>query len=307
MFLNKKIKQNLLDYWDEFVKNIFVSDYSLGRFPHFLLKDVNIKYISKDEPAIIGKFVKDTVLEIEQVLINNTLVEKDESYQTAPSSLFIYLLKNHTLLYLGEHRGYPQINTFVSFLKRGINREKAKYFKSLSTGKKREEKIKIYENFPDLYINFTPMPMRKKIEEQFKGIKKIKKIKINQFLQNGDFNASSFVGDNKEILKYLKSEKIGFEVESPKDTESAITLIKEISESNEANFTVDGITESGINQTISDEGIKYVQPIEDYDPTAKTIDNAAKIYSKYSEDLDLNEIPRIEQKNSDEMIKKAFD
>ena len=102
VFVGEKRKYDLLDFWNEIISHIFVNDISMGRTPKLLLKDIRVTTLGKqNDKVIIGRYVKSTVLSIKQVLENNELVPRDEQYDSAPSAVFVYILKNHILLYWG--------------------------------------------------------------------------------------------------------------------------------------------------------------------------------------------------------------
>jgi hypothetical protein len=66
------------------------------------------------EPAIAGKFVKDTILQRDQIYEDGKLVKSPQKLPSAPSSLFVLVLRDHKLLFLPEVSGAPGLESFRS-------------------------------------------------------------------------------------------------------------------------------------------------------------------------------------------------
>src|SRR5690606_24927948 len=114
----------LLDFYDELVEPAFLGDYqrSYGdtRYLFLQTKLVDVGTPEEPSPAIAGRFVKDTVLHQQQRLIEGRLEPAEATLESAPSSLFVLVLKGHRLLYLREHRGSPDMSQFATTLERFI-------------------------------------------------------------------------------------------------------------------------------------------------------------------------------------------
>src|SRR4051812_5588822 len=83
-------KYVLLDFYLQLILPAFKSNTKrkYGNSTYFL-NDVTEISFAKDELAIAGRIIKDTVLEREQVYVNDELVADQQSIQSSPSSFFL--------------------------------------------------------------------------------------------------------------------------------------------------------------------------------------------------------------------------
>lgn len=305
VFIGSEGKFDMLDYWNEIVSSVFIDDVSYGRTPKYLLKDIKIKKIGKGkEPIIIGRYVKSTVLSIKQVLENNELIPKDEKHDSAPSAVFVYLLKNHILLYWGEHPGYPSVKSFKTFLSKCINRNRKKYIKLLSKGKKVEEKLKIVAKIPEAYVSYIPLPLTKSIDAQFNDLVKISKLSVRQFYQNANLDYRSVMGSNQSLMAKVKSQRLDYSLAGIEDINGTKELVKEIADAGDSLFRVDGSTEEGKKQ-ITNEGIQYSQYFNKVSENAEVEIAAEGLYDAYIIDVKKGNIPLIPPKNSDDKLARV--
>ncbi len=305
IFIGPKSKLDLLDRWNEYIKTVFSDGYSYGSRPQRLLKDVNILFISKNEPVIIGRFVKNTILKVEQVLKNEKLVPRDDSYESAPSSVFMFLLKTHTLIYLPENPGSPSIRSFRNFLEVTINRERKIYINSISKDKSAAEKIKIIDENPPAEVSYIPIPMISTLDEQLNRLNRITKIKVRHFYQNANIDVKSWIKGDDAILNALKAPKIDHTVTKVENIDGVKDFIADLAEASNASFKIDGMSDDGA-LSISNDGVQYSSYISDYQINEKILLVAENIYEKYCSDRDRGEIPPIKLKNDDEKIAVVF-
>ncbi len=301
IFLKGIKKYDFLDFWDEYICNIFNETKSTQKDFELLLKDIHFINILK-EPIITGRFVKKSLLIINQKIENDTLLPANEVHRTAPSSVFVYLLKNHILLYIGEHRGYPSVKTFTSFLSKRITKERSKYIKLKTKNLSSDEKAIFVESTPPPFITYIPVSHESRIENEFSNIIKIKQIKIRQYLQNGNFSTNTFMRSNSALMDAVKGEKVDTTLTSVGDVNGVKEVIKEISSETEAEFVVRAETKDGIKD-ITNEGIKYKQSINF--KTSNELVIAEKMIESYHDDIKSKLIPNIKQKVSNEKLKKV--
>lgn len=305
VFLGGKVKHDMLDFWDEIVINVFQNDVSWGKTPKYLLKDVRIgKYGNNSEIAIVGRYVKSTVLSIKQVIENNELQPRNERHDSAPSAVFVYLLKNHILLFWGEHPGYPSVKSFRTFLHKCLVRSRRKYIRSISKGKTPEEKLQILEKHPDPYVNYIPLPLTKNIDSQFSDILKVNRLSVRQFFQNANLDYRSVMSTNQSLMQAVKSQRIDYSLVGIEDINGTRDLVKEIASSGDSKFYVDAKTEDG-KKTITNDGVQYSQYFNKPGENEEIDSVAEKIVLAYGVDVSKGDIPDVPQKNSDELIAKV--
>ncbi|MDR1488453.1 MAG: hypothetical protein LBI26_01800 [Holosporales bacterium] len=306
IFIGEKTKLDLLDRWEEYVHSVFRDGYSYGKYPEFVFKNIAIAKILKSEPAIIGRFVKNTVLRVEQVLKGGKLIPKNESHESAPSSFFIYLLKTHILIFLPENPGAPNARSFKTFIGKIINKERLQYIRKACKGKEKEEKLNIVEANPPIIVSYIPVPMIASLEKQFKNIKQIKKIWVRHYYQNANLNVESWITGDNSILQALKAPKIDHSITQVEDVKATREFVVDLAKANNASFRVEGIGDTG-SIIISNDGTQYINyNIPDYESDEDILSVAEKLYRVYDDDVQKGSIPRIPAKNDDAKIARVL-
>ena len=306
IFIGEKTKLDLLDRWDEYVYLIFKEGYSNGKYPEFSLKNIKIAEIFKSEPAIIGRFVKNTVLKVEQVLKDGKLIQKNESHESAPSSFFIFLLRTHILIFLPENPGAPNVRSFKTFLERTINKERLQYIHETNKGNEEKAKLLVVESNPPIIISYIPIPMLTSLIDQFRDITKIKKILVKHFYQNANLNIKSLIDGDNAILQALKAQRIEHSITKIENLEASKDFVLDLAKTNNASFIVEGIGKAG-SVIISNEGTKYINyNIPEYGIDEDTLSVAEKVLMAYDNDIQKGYIPIIPDKNNTAMIAKVF-
>lgn len=193
-------RQNLRDYLEEIVKPAFLdsSPRKYGR-TRFLIHQPELIDFGSDglpDPAIIGKFVKDTILSNEQKLVGNKLVEANDSMQSSPSATFALFLSDHRLIYFSDVPNAPSYETFETsalyFLKSSRKRYIDSEYKRLKElGKREISKKKLHEAIPEPKLNILPIPAMddaKDIIEDFELLKLLtfKTVEPNDEFQGGE-------------------------------------------------------------------------------------------------------------------------
>lgn len=305
VFIGEKKKYDMLDFWEEIVSHVFVNDISYGRTPKFLLKDVQIKRLGTDsELAITGRYVKSTVLAIRQVLENNELSPRNEKHDSAPSSVFVYLLSNHILLYWGEHPGYPSAKSFKTFLSKCINKNRKKLIRLLSKDKKEKERIEIINKYPEAYVSYIPLPLTKNIEAQFSDITKINKLFVRQYFQNGNLDYSSVISTNQSLMDAVKSQRIDYSLVGISDIEGTKDLVSKIANAGDSKFIVDAKTKEG-KKSITNDGVQYSEYYTKINENEPILVVAQSLYEKYSAEVKKGNIPSVPIKNSEDQLNKV--
>ena len=277
----------------------------MGRTPKLLLKDIRVTTLGKqNDKVIIGRYVKSTVLSIKQVLENNELVPRDEQYDSAPSAVFVYILKNHILLYWGEHPGYPSVISFKTFLQSVINRYRKRYIKILNKNKTAEEKLETVNDFPPAYVSFVPLPLTRNIESQFSDLIKVNSLFVRQYNQNANIDYRAVMGTNQTLMAKVKSQRLDYSLIGIQDIEGTKELVKDIAIAGDSDFRVNGSTETG-KKMITNEGVQYSEIIENISANSEIELVAEKIMEVYESDLENGNIPNVPDKNSKDLLDRV--
>jgi hypothetical protein len=110
----------LLDYLNEIVLPAFLNGHRIRMYgdSRYLLLDVKLVNLKSDldpdaqTPALVGRFVMDTVLQRDQILVDGKIIHNTQKIKSAPSSLFVLLLDNHKLIYSKQVPGAPGLSAF---------------------------------------------------------------------------------------------------------------------------------------------------------------------------------------------------
>lgn len=305
IFIGAKSKFDLLDRWDEYVKTVFSENYTFGNRPQKILKHIRYVTLASQEPAIVGRIVKNTILRVEQTLEENELVPKDESYDSAPSSVFIYLLKTHTLIFMAENPGAPHIRSFKRFLEISINKERKRFIKAAGRDMTPEKKLVLIDNNPPMVASYIPIPMVSTLESEFSKLLKISRLKVRHYYQNSNVDVSSWIDGDNAILAALKAPKIDHIVTKVDDIEGAKAFVMNLSSASESSFQIDGTSEDG-HMKISNLGVQYSSYVPSYNNNEDILQVAEKAFDVYLVDRKKGAIPTIAQRNSDEKIAVVF-
>jgi hypothetical protein len=306
IFIGEKVKLDLLDRWEEYVCVVFNDGYSYGKHPEFILKDVRVAKISKNEPVIAGRFVKNTVLKVEQILKNGDLVPKNETHESAPSSFFIYLLKNHILIFLPENPGAPNVRSFKNFVEKTVNKERLRYIREMKQKESLEEQLLVVEDNPPIYVSYIPIPTIPSLDSEFEKIIKVKKIWVRHFYQNANLDIKSWISGDDSILRAIKAPKIDHTITQVENIQATKDFVTDLAKANNASFRVDGVSETG-TVTISNEGSKYTSyETPDYESSEDVLAVAEKLYGTYAKDVSAGNIPKVPDKNDASKIAKIF-
>lgn len=197
----------------------------------FFFTNVSIKALdesNKEKPvvAIIGRFIKDTILERTQVFEEGKgLIESHDEMRSSPSAIFALILNHHRLLYLKETKYAPAMGEFKGTLlhyiraahKQFIHEKLKQNEKAVELGS--EEKIskgELLEEYPNPRIELIPISGEDTLENFLKQFSILKSIEIalvdkNDEADNDDFfellaKKRVLVGSDKTTVKHTNNE-----------------------------------------------------------------------------------------------------
>ncbi|MBD9529169.1 hypothetical protein [Paracoccus sp. PAR01] len=210
----------LLDYADVVVRAVLENQEprKTSRNRYYFL-DVDLDYLVKADPtslSLYGRFVNDTILEREQVLIDGKLIAQPEKMKTAPSAFFIFNLLDHRLTYMPETSGAPRLstlgNTMEFFIKRKhdqILRERHK-----ETGR---TLTNLRQDFPLPAVHLTPIVSRLALDDFVKKFSKITSISIKVIKRNQDLSPGELFFELADEVGELEPTSSRLEIQGGKD------------------------------------------------------------------------------------------
>lgn len=284
-FVCKFNKHNLMDLYDEVVLPAFTTkDNWRLKKGNFFFTDVQlIELENKDEKtvAIVGRFIRDTVLKRDQVYDQNSgkVIHDPKTLRSSPSSVFVLILNNHRLIYLKETPYAPTLEMFRETAITFLRRRTRDYSKTLLDDHKKD--FLINYGLPDLRI--TPLTSKKGLADFVRTYKVLQTVKItlkarnNDEIDNADFidslqERSEAVGSNSTTLLYQNKDE-GL------DKEKMIEQIQDTTKHTNQHVQLIGLSKE--NEVIKgdNENFKIVQSISDI-TLSDVKDVAIKLFDK---------------------------
>lgn len=242
-------EKNLRDYLEEIVKPAFLNGNvrTVGKKTRFLFLNVEIHDFDssgkKPDLALLGQFVKDTVLESTQVLKGSELVDQYDELRSSPSATFALFLNDHRLIYFADAPHAPDYSSFKStalnFLKKErnkhINREYKK-FRGLEGKTVTKSQLTKLIAVPSL--NILPIPNAQSAKEFVRSFDNLQTLTFKVIDGNDEAQASQFFEDMKNVSGGLNADgtarfnnKDGLEKDEAADlvagaAENGITKVK---------------------------------------------------------------------------------
>lgn len=170
-FVCKFGKRNLLDYFDTVIHPAFFDKKLKRKYgdKEYFFDKVRIMTID-GRVLLVGRFIKDMILEREQVYNSSQgLVEDYERLQSSPSAIFVLILDIHRLVYLKETKFAPSLDNFKSTIESFIKIKHKYYIDKLAESSKLEGQKKtksqlLSEHFPPS-LELIPLTSAQGIEE----------------------------------------------------------------------------------------------------------------------------------------------
>lgn len=156
----------------------------------YLLMNVRILEIEANEFILAGFIVKDTIVEVRSKNTDEGLIYTNESYPSAPFSIFVVFLKNHRAFLVKNQRESPGIgslNTLIQFLLK-------RYTYNINVKKTKNEKL------PYPLVNIVNLPSKTAIKDNLDRVEKIKELVLKVYPLNRDIPVNDILaGINEEI------------------------------------------------------------------------------------------------------------
>jgi len=263
----------LLDHFDEIVEPALLGKHErrYGDTRYLILNAflVDVGTQNMPCPAVAGRFVKDTVLHQEQRLVDGRLEPAEATLESAPSSLFVLVLRGHRLLYLREHRGSPDMSQFATTVERFMNWTRRslidkRYAAAREAGERITKKL-LGEALPIPEISVTPVLAEESIEKFLKRFSVLKSIRISLTPTNEEPDYNEFfrvfrrqkesVGASKAQVEYRETTSEGLRVGPASEQLKAAV-------DGQANFELEGLDQDGRPLKGDNEKFKVKVPID---------------------------------------------
>jgi hypothetical protein len=270
--------ENLIDYLGEVVVPAF-TDVDLKRTnseTSYYLLDVKIFElgIGKDsQPAIAGRFVKDTTLHRTQVVDKRRVVREPATMKSAPTSFFVLTIANHRLIYYAETQYAPGLKEFEVAL-RDFLTQKHKQFLRLDTTKRIATR-------PSLKI--VAVAGKEEIAEFIRRYDTLTRLVVEVHPRNDETDASEMlesVNARREKIK-AKDAKLTFSNPKGMDIEEASKTVSELGEQGNQTISTLGKDENGLKLVGQDTDFSITVPVEN--PPRGTVPRAEALNDRFEE------------------------
>lgn len=240
--------KNLKDYLDDIVKPAFLNNNirTVGKKTSFLFLNVeefDFGLQGTEDIALVGRFVKDTVLESTQVLEGNKLIDQRDELRSSPSATFALFLNDHRLLYFADAPHAPAYSSFKSTALNFLKRERRRFINSeFERFKSSEGKKVTKKNLEELIsvptLNILPIPNSETATKFVENFESLQTLTFKVLEGNDEAQASQWFQDMKSVGDSLNADgtarfnnKDGLEQTASADliagaTENGITKIR---------------------------------------------------------------------------------
>lgn len=202
-------EKNLNDYLEDIVRPAFLNKNirRVGKKTRFLFLNVeehDFGLPGVTDVAIIGRFVKDTVLESTQVLQNNELVDQVNELRSSPSATFALFLNDHRLLYFADTPHAPTYSSFKSTVFSFLKKERKRFInEEYDRFKNRQGDRVTKKNLEDLVpiptLNILPIPNQETAAKFVNNFETLQTLTFKVLEGNDEAQASQWFQDMKSV------------------------------------------------------------------------------------------------------------
>ena len=196
----------LLDFAKEVVFPAFLAGgqrkYGASRY---IIQDTSIVRCGENanDLVIVGRFVKDTVLEREQTLENGKLVKNRATMQSAPSALFALVVDTHKLMYLPETSQAPHLSAFRATASRILKEQHTGYVDHIHLSQtdktNKETKKAIFKRLPYPSLEIVPLSSMQNFANFLNQFKVLEQIRIDLIDTNNETDGLQLIHAAREV------------------------------------------------------------------------------------------------------------
>lgn len=255
---DKELLDVFVDYFLPAMQNQEVPGSKNSETLFYKFIDLDVAKI-ENELVLYGRFIKCLNIEREQILEGDTLISSYETMDSAPSSFFVLILRNHKLLWVKEMSRAPLLKDFRAALLKMLKNERFNlidnYIKSKTSNlffdknDKQNIERKAYSEYPELEISVTPLGNNIQIKERLSRFKNIYNITLKALKRNNELGSdySMLAKKMSETQEKMEAKNVTTEIhgdtKNPLKKEAATELIQSVSDGN-YEYKIQGIDEN---------------------------------------------------------------
>ncbi|MBY5854307.1 hypothetical protein HFN51_27780 [Rhizobium leguminosarum] len=305
----------LLDYAEQVVLPAFTDDtlirsYGETEYHFYEVKLVNLGKRG-EEPilAVVGQFVKNTLLTRVQVFDESDgLIQDEQSMRSAPSAFFVLILNNHRLIYMPETPYAPDLVAFrgtaLTFLRSKWNKLIDNLFEASKHSGEPITKVALRKLHPIPTLEVVPLTDRRSLAEFVKRYETLRRIDFRLITPNDEIDASDTLervrklglGLDAKITKVITENKDGL------DKEASLAAVEEATATGNQEVILRGIDEAGNSLKVANDSFELSVPIMDLPDGL--LAKAKFLFKKYREQVDQQEINAPGLNNAIEKIRQ---
>lgn len=249
-------KDDLLDH-SAIVLRAFLNDTHIRGYgrTHYHFLDVSLEKADPNDASslvVVGRFVKNTVLEREQILAGGKLLADHQEIESAPSSAFLLVLKTHRMIFVQETKFAPTLSEFESTLRRFITKEFEENLRKVYEHEKAQNPKYTWKDArranPAPSVSVVPLTSRSSISNFISRFSKIDTLSIPLIDRNSDFDAGAAAANFQRALSPMEPRRAVTKVYGGEDglgISETEEFVKKTTESGYENVTITGLDRAG--------------------------------------------------------------
>lgn len=185
---------NMMDVFEDVVLPAFRSgDERTHGSRSWLVRRAEVVKFGDGERGLAFQFIKNTLLEREQVMRQGELVNDPKTLRSSPSAIGLLILDSHRLVYYPETRYAPSFSELQTTCQRLIRNRQKDFINELaeqdtSGESKKLVRMKLWQELPLCTLRIVPMAGEDDVSEIVRQYKVIKRVTIKLQAPNNEIN-----------------------------------------------------------------------------------------------------------------------
>jgi hypothetical protein len=205
--------RNLLDFISEIVLPAFTEklEWTYGETIKHFFHDAELINLGDEENPIIcivGRYVKNTIVVREQFYNeeSNTIIKDNRSLPTSPTSIFVLILNNHRLLYLGESSKAPSLYEFQKTALKFLKEKYQDFIDAQGNLNPNVPRNQIYRQYPAPSLEIVSLTGEGSLREFIGRYDLLKMVEIKLLSTNNEADNNGFFDAARKIKDEANSE-----------------------------------------------------------------------------------------------------
>jgi len=184
--------------------------------------------------GIVGRFIKNTLLEREQIYDDkNGLIKDKKAIQSSPSAVFVLILNNHKLIYLKETANAPSMAELHSTIDKFIRKKHEKFitdtYKRLKHHNKKASKYDVYREYPVPRIKIIPLSSEESLKEFVQRYQTLTTVETTLVQKNHEVDLNGFFSQLRETMDAVGAKRTALKHTNTKDGLSKEKVVEQLS------------------------------------------------------------------------------